>query len=89
MHTLHASTGLRLKTPMNNPAEEGQLHLGLVRALSDLKAKLKTEMCKWGVPKQTQGITATGRTLDLWSINKPQVLSGTIIISNSMKSVML
>jgi len=33
----------------------------------------------WGVPKQTQGITTTGRTFDLWSINKPQMLSGTIV----------
>jgi hypothetical protein len=41
------------------------------------------------VPKQTQGITTTGRTLYLWSINKPKMLSGTIIISNYTKSVML
>ena len=38
-HT-HTFTGLRLKTPMRIPAEEGQLHLGFVH--SDLKAKLKT-----------------------------------------------
>ena len=43
MHT-HIVTGLRLKTPMRIPGEEGQLHLGFVH--SDLKAKLKTEMCK-------------------------------------------
>jgi hypothetical protein len=41
------------------------------------------------VPIQTQGITTTGRTLDLWSINKPQMLSGTIIVSNSTKIEML
>jgi len=38
------------------------------------------------VPNQTQDITTTGRTLDLWSINKPQMLFGTIIISNSTKA---
>jgi|AntDeeMetagen681_2_1112603.scaffolds.fasta_scaffold09864_2 hypothetical protein len=70
---------------MRIPAEEGQLHLGFVH--SDLKAKLKTNHTDWGVSKQTQGITTTGRTLDLWSINKPQILSGTIVISNSTKSV--
>jgi hypothetical protein len=43
MHT-HTFTGLRLKTPMRIPSEEGRLHLGFVH--SDLKAKLKTEMCK-------------------------------------------
>ena len=38
-------------------------------ALSDLKAKLKTVMCKshrLGTAKKTQGKTITGRTLDLW-----------------------
>ena len=40
----HTCTGLRLKTPMSIPAEEGQLHLGCVH--SNLKAKLKIEMCK-------------------------------------------
>ena len=43
MHT-HTFTGFRLKASMRIPAEEGQLHLGFVH--SDLKAKLKTEMCK-------------------------------------------
>ena len=50
------------------------------------------EMCKThrlGSAKQAQGITTTGRTLYLWSINKPQMLSGTIAIQNSTKSVML
>jgi len=32
MHT-HTFTGLRLKTPMRIPAEEGQLHLGFVHSL--------------------------------------------------------
>jgi len=45
MHT-HTFTGLRLKTLMRIPAEEGQLHLPRLCALSELKAKLKTEMCK-------------------------------------------
>jgi len=70
MHT-HTLTGLRLKTPMRIPAEEGMLHGNAythlnwlaakdtdenpsgrgatthrLRALSDLKAKLKTEVCK-------------------------------------------
>ena len=40
----YTSTGLQLKTPMRITAEEGQLHLGFVH--SDIRAKLKTEMCK-------------------------------------------
>ena len=43
MHT-HTFTGLQVKTSMKIPAEEGQLHLGCVH--SNLKAKLKIEMCK-------------------------------------------
>jgi len=42
-----------------------------MRALSDLKAKLKQNCANhadWAVPKQAQGITTTGSTLDLWSI---------------------
>ena len=60
-------------------------------ALSDLKAKLKTEMCKslqTGECQNRQGITTNGRTFDLWSINKPQMVSGTIVILNSTKSIM-
>ena len=87
MHT-HTITGLRLKTPMRIPAEEGQLHLGFVHSL--IKRPSWKQKCAnhtdWGVPKQTQGITTTGRTLNLWSINKPHMLSGTIVISNSTKS---
>jgi len=70
----HTFTGLRLKTSMRIPAEEGQLHLGFVHSL--IKRPSWKQKCAnhtdWGVPKQTQGITTTGRTLDLWSINKPQ-----------------
>ena len=81
---------LAAKDTDENPSGRGATTLRL-RALSDLKAKLKTECANhtdWGVPKQTQDITTTGRTLDLWSINKPQMLSGTIVISNFTKSVM-
>ena len=63
-----------------------------LRALSDIKAKLKTEMCKshrLGSIKQTQDITTTGRTFDRWSINKLQMLYGTIVISNTTKSGVL
>jgi hypothetical protein len=61
-------------------------------AISDLKAKLKTKMYeshRLGSAKTDKGITTTGRTLDIWSINKPQMLSGTIVILNFTKSVML
>jgi hypothetical protein len=40
--------------------------------LSDVKAKLKTECANhtdWGVPKQTQRTTTSGRTSDRWSIS--------------------
>jgi hypothetical protein len=64
------------------PAEEGQLHLGSVHSL--IQRPSWKQKCAnhtdWGVPKLTHGITATGRTLDLWSINKPRMLSGTIKI---------
>jgi len=68
VHT-HTYTGLRLKTPMRIRAEEGQLHRGFVHSL------IQRPSCKqkcanhthWGVPKQTQGITTTERTLDLWT----------------------
>ena len=43
-----------------------------MRALSDLKAKLKQNCANhadWAVPKQAQGITTTG-LLDLWSIKQ-------------------
>jgi len=68
MHT-HTFTGLRLKTPMRIQAGEGQLHRGFVHSL------IQRPSCKqkcanhtyWGVPKQTQGITTTERTLDLWT----------------------
>ena len=52
---------LAAKDTDENPSGRGTTAPRL-RALSDLKAKLKTEMCKLhrlGVPKQTQGITAT------------------------------
>jgi hypothetical protein len=92
MHIYTHLYWLAAKDTDENPSGRGTTAPRL-RALSDLKAKLKTEMCKLhrlGVPKQTQGTTTTGRTLDLWSINKPQMLSGTIIaISNSTKGVML
>ena len=90
MHT-HTFTGLRLKTSMIIPAEEGQRHLGFVHSLI-LRPSWKYKCANhtdWGVPKQTQGIITTESTLDLWSINKPHMLSGTIVISNSTKSVML
>ena len=58
MHT-HTFSGLRLKTPMRIPAEEGQLHLGFVHSL--IKRPSWKQKCAnhtdRGVPKQTQGIT--------------------------------
>jgi hypothetical protein len=75
---------------MRIPAEEGQLHLGFVH--SPIKGQAENRCAKhtdWAVPKQAQGITTTGRNLDLWSINKPQMLFGKIAISNSTKNVML
>ena len=41
------------------------------------------------MPKQAQGITTTGRTLDLWSIVKPQMLSGTIVISETIHMLII
>ena len=81
---------LAAKDTDENPSGRGATTPRL-RALFDLKAKLRTEICKSYRPgsTKTQGITTTGRTLDLWSINKPQMLSGTRVISNSTKSVML
>jgi hypothetical protein len=90
MHT-HTLTGMRVKTLMWIPAEEGRLHLGFVHSL--IKRPSWKQKCAnhadWKVPKQAQGITTTGRTLDLWSTNKPQMLSETIVISNFTQSVML
>ena len=86
MHTHTLLYWLADKDTDENPSRRGTTTPRLC-ALSDLKAKLKTNHTDWGVSKQTQGITTTGRTLDLWSINKPQILSGTIVISNSTKSV--
>jgi hypothetical protein len=73
---------LAAKDTDENPSGRGATTPRL-RALFDLKAKLRTEICKSYRPgsTKTQGITTTGRTLDLWSINKPQMLSGTIVIS--------
>jgi len=82
---------LAAKDADENPSGKG-VTTPRLRTLSDLKAKLKTEMCKshrLGSAKTDTGFTTTGRTLDLWSINKPQMLSGTIVISNSTKSIML
>ena len=82
---------LAAKDTDENPSGRGATTPRL-RAVSDLKAKLRKKCANhtdWGLPTQTQGITTTGRTLDLWSINKPQMHSATIVISNSTKSVML
>jgi len=80
---------LATKDTDKDPSERGAITPRL-RALSDSKAKQKcANHTDWGVPKQTQNTTTTGRTLNLWSINKPKMLSGTIVISNSTKSVML
>ena len=89
MHT-HTSTGLRLKTPMRNTAEEeGQLHLGFVHSL--IKRPSWKQKCAnhtdGGVPKQSQGTTTTGRASDRWSVSRLQMRSVTIVTSSSTKSV--
>ena len=91
MHIYTHLYWLAAKDTDDNPSGRG-VTTPRLRALSDLKAKLKTEMCKshrLGSAKTDTGFTTTGRTLDLWSINKPQMLYGTIVISNSTKSIML
>ena len=73
-----------------NPSGRGTTTPRL-HALSDLKAKLKTEMCK----SQTGECQTNAWYYNYWKdlgplVNKQaHLLSGTIVISNSTKSVML
>ena len=69
---------LAAKDTDEEPSKGRGAILPILHALSDLKAKPKTEMCKLhrlGVPKQTQSITATGRTSDCWARSQLQMLS--------------
>jgi len=71
--------------------EEGKVHLGFVHSLIE-KPSWKQECANytdWGVSKQTQGTKTTGRTPGRWSISQLHMLSGTIVISSSTKTVML
>ena len=69
MHTHTSSYRLAAKNINQEHSRRRGASTPRLRALSDLKAKLKTEMCKshrLGTAKKTQGKTITGRTLDLW-----------------------
>ena len=82
---------LAAKDTDENPSERGATTPRL-RALSDLKAKLKTEMCKshrLGSAKTNTGYYSYWKDLGPLFNKQIQMLSGTIIISNFTKSVML
>jgi len=78
-----------------DPSRRGAITPRRVQALSDLKAKLKIKNKNVPITQTEQYqnrhrvLQLLNRILHLWSINKPQMLSGTTVISNSTKSVML